>query len=275
MILPCTIAKLSTLKNGGKAVFRFTDDVYDTVSEYYGNFRDKPLQMTMANSDGEAVKVPCNIDNMESLTKGGKLIVAFGDDVIDQVTKEYRKFRGVPLNLELQIDADKQREILSQISGEQRKMCFAIFKDIGVHTGDYNVESVKEQQKANFLRTFSHHEAFSLSNCKRELANEFITFLVTFCFIQGIPLRQSPREAFSEVEVYLYLCLKHKKCCITGKPGEVHHVSSIGMGRDRRHYDDSKHLKICLSREMHTEAHTIGWDTFAEKYHVIGVIFNG
>ncbi|MHB8171232.1 MAG: putative HNHc nuclease [Thermincolia bacterium] len=52
-------------------------------------------------------------------------------------------------------------------------------------------------------------------------------------------------------------------------------VDVIGMGRDRREYDDSKHEKIALCREHHTEAHTIGWKTFAGKYHVIGLVFNG
>ena len=57
------------------------------------------------------------------------------------------------------------------------------------------------------------------------------------------------------------------------KPADIHHVDSIGRGRDRTQYDDSKHKKMALCREHHSEAHNIGVDTFNEKYHVFGVIY--
>lgn len=273
MIVPCSIVKPVTLKKGGKLVMKFDTETFDDVAENYENFNDKPLIAIITNHDGEFIKEPCSTENMEGLKDGGKLILGFDSKGMGSINKNYRKFRGKPIILDLRIDADKQREILSQISPEQRKMCFAIFKDIGVYVGDYNVESVKEQQKANFLQTFPNHDTFSLSNCKRELANEFITFLVAFCFIQGIPLRQSPREAFDSVDTYLYLCLRYEKCAICGKPSETHHWNAIGMGRDRRKYDDSDHRKIALCREHHTEVETIGRDTFAEKHHIYGVKF--
>jgi len=72
----------------------------------------------------------------------------------------------------------------------------------------------------------------------------------------------------------LWLCLKHKKCILCGKPADIHHVQAIGMGMDRKTYDDSKHEKIALCREHHTEAHATGWKTFSKKYHVYGIIYN-
>ncbi|HHQ0037340.1 TPA: putative HNHc nuclease, partial [Listeria monocytogenes] len=60
----------------------------------------------------------------------------------------------------------------------------------------------------------------------------------------------------------------------TGRRGEIHHVDPVGAGRDRRNYDHSKSRLICLSREMHTEAHQIGWLTFKSKYHVDGIILS-
>lgn len=64
-------------------------------------------------------------------------------------------------------------------------------------------------------------------------------------------------------------------CEITGyqKPAEIHHWDAIGMGRDRKKVDDSKHRKIALCREHHTEAHAIGRDTFGDKHHVYGILF--
>lgn len=58
-----------------------------------------------------------------------------------------------------------------------------------------------------------------------------------------------------------------------GRPGEIHHVDAIGMGRDRNRVDDRRMRKICLCREHHTEAHKIGQPTFMKKYHVHGIYY--
>ena len=58
-----------------------------------------------------------------------------------------------------------------------------------------------------------------------------------------------------------------------GRPGEIHHVDAIGMGRDRRRVDDRRMRKICLRREHHTEAHKIGQPAFMDKYHVHGIYY--
>ena len=69
---------------------------------------------------------------------------------------------------------------------------------------------------------------------------------------------------------YIYACLIAKKCCITGRPAELHHIDRVGMGRNR---DDIIHegmevLPLC--REMHQEAHTMSDREFFEKYHLPG-----
>lgn len=84
----------------------------------------------------------------------------------------------------------------------------------------------------------------------------------------------SPKEAFDDIERYIRLSLEKRFCAVCGaiEGVEVHHWDAIGMGRDRTHYNDSNHRKICLCRGHHTEAETIGRDTFADKYHVYGVL---
>ena len=57
-----------------------------------------------------------------------------------------------------------------------------------------------------------------------------------------------------------------------GRPGEIHHVDAIGMGRDRTKVDDSGSRKICLCRTHHTIAHTKGMDRFEQMYHVYGIV---
>jgi hypothetical protein len=174
-----------------------------------------------------------------------------------------------PIDVEFLVDDDLQAERLKQISPDQRKKIYAILRDMEAYTGD-SMENLKEKTKVSFIRA-TGDEMFSLSNCSKDTAADYIEFLLSLCFEIGVPFSNSPADAFEDVDRYLRLCLAKKVCSVCGKDGEVHHWNAIGMGRDRWNYDDSDHRKLCLCRKHHTEIETIGRDSFEEKYHVYGV----
>lgn len=64
------------------------------------------------------------------------------------------------------------------------------------------------------------------------------------------------------------MCLLHKKCCVCGTKAELHHVTAIGMGRDRTEVFQIGIPVLPLCRKHHTEWHTLGNNTFNAKYHV-------
>lgn len=157
------------------------------------------------------------------------------------------------------------------ISADQRKKVYATIKDIALHTG-YLPEELKEIMKYNYI-VDTGEDYFSLSNCSMTTARLFINYLIEFCFQWDIPIQDSGLDRTDDIGKYLWLCLKYKKCALCGKPADIHHVQAIGMGRDRKTYDDSKHEKIALCREHHQISHQIGWETFSKKYHVYGIIY--
>ena len=177
-----------------------------------------------------------------------------------------------PLIVDFSIDGAEQQARLQQISPEQRKKIYALFRDIANYTGD-SPEHIKETLKHHFIRE-TEYEPFSLSNCSFELAGDFIEWLINFAFEIGVRLSVHPLRTLDDIEKYVRMCLKHRICSICGKPGEIHHWDSIGMGRDRTKVDDSSNRKICLCRTHHTEAHTLGVKSFEEKYHIYGVIWD-
>lgn len=89
----------------------------------------------------------------------------------------------------------------------------------------------------------------------------------------GIPLTDNAVERTDDINRYLYFCIKHKKCAICGRDGEIHHWDAIGMGNNRNTLDDSDHRKICLCREHHTNAHQRGRESFQKMYKVYGIIY--
>lgn len=156
------------------------------------------------------------------------------------------------------------------ISVMQRKKAYATIRDMAEWTG-YPPEDMKEIMKYEFMsRTGEDH--FSLSDCSVDLAREFISMLIEFSLEHGIQLSDLAINRTDDIGRYLYYCIKHKRCAVCGRLGEIHHVDAIGMGNDRRKVDDSKYLKICLCRGHHTEAHTIGMSAFEEKHKVYGIV---
>lgn len=156
------------------------------------------------------------------------------------------------------------------ISAEQRKKAYATIRDISDWTG-YLPEEMKEILKyQHMMRTGDAY--FSLSNCSMDTAREFINTILEFALENGIPLSDNAIERTDDIGRYLYYCLSHKKCAICGKDGEIHHEDAIGMGNDRTKVDDSSYKKICLCREHHTLAHSLGVIRFREMYKVYGIV---
>lgn len=156
------------------------------------------------------------------------------------------------------------------ITNEQRKKAYATIRDMAEWTG-YPPEIMKEIMKYEFMiRT--GEEYFSLSDCSVDLAREFISTLIEFSLEHGIQLSDLAINRTDDIGRYLYYCIKHKRCAVCGRPGEIHHVDAIGMGNDRRRVDDSDHRKICLCRIHHSEAHNMGMTAFEEKHKVYGIV---
>ena len=216
------------------------------------------------------MKFNCEIDNIKTLKKGMRITLAIDDKQTIEVMKHIYNFMDKPIIVELLIDEKEQKERLKQITPEQRKKIYAILRDMEAYIGE-NIEKLKQDTKASFI-SVTEYEEFSLSNCSKELAADYIEYLIRLAFELGVPLSENPIECIEDIENYLKLCLDHRKCCICGKPGEIHHVDAIGMGRDRTSIDDSQYRKMCLCRGHHTEYHTIGPEEFEKKYHVYGVV---
>lgn len=156
------------------------------------------------------------------------------------------------------------------ISIEQRKKAYATIADIAAWNGDVP-EYMKELMKYEHMkRTGCGY--FSLSDCSVDTAREYINTLMEFALENGIPLADPGVNRTDDIGRYLYFCLKHRKCAVCGRKGEIHHVDAIGMGNDRRKVDDSGYRKICLCREHHTIAHQRGMEVFEKMYQVYGIV---
>lgn len=157
-----------------------------------------------------------------------------------------------------------------QLSSAQRRACYSLIRYIADYTGQ-GTDSTKEYMKLKFLADDFGETAdkiFSLSNAPMSLVAAFQRFLIRFILEWDIPCGDFPLLNFvDDVNDYVYSCLVNKKCCVCGRPADLHHVDHVGMGRDRDEIIHEGMEAMPLCREHHTECHTIGQQTFNEKYH--------
>ena len=112
---------------------------------------------------------------------------------------------------------------------------------------------------------------FSLSDAPMSVVASFQSWLARFIVRNDVPTKKPMLDYIDDIDDYVYACLASKKCAICGKRADLHHCDAVGMGRDRDEIIHEGMLVLPLCREHHTETHTIGRDTFMDKYHIHGV----
>lgn len=161
-----------------------------------------------------------------------------------------------------------------RISSDQRKKIYALCRDISDYTG-HDVEDLKENiLKAGFMIK-EDRDYFSLSDVDMTTARYFIEYILEFCFEWDVPLNEKTVALAREVNNYLYLCLRYRRCAVCGRYADIHHHENlVGMGMDRakHNHEDSRYIALC--RTHHTECHTIGHKTFENKYKLAAIKLN-
>lgn len=155
-----------------------------------------------------------------------------------------------------------------EITAEQRKKIYAIFREVALWSGHYP-EEVKEILKYDF-RVERNIRLFSLSDVDETTAHDFIDYLIKFCLRWDVPTKKPLIEHCDDIDAYLWSCLWYRKCSICGREAEVHHVDRIGMGRDREKIVHEGLRAIALCREHHDKAHRDERRLF-EQYHLHGI----
>ena len=157
-----------------------------------------------------------------------------------------------------------------QLSGKQRKTCYKLLREIAEYTGN-GLDRTKEEMKRKFMEEELFdglEEDFSLSDASMSTTCAFQRFIVRFMLDYDIPASFPLLDFVDDVSDYLYSCLVHKKCCICGKPSDLHHVDHIGMGRDREDIIHEGMEVLPLCRIHHDEVHRTGQKTFNSRHHI-------
>lgn len=165
-----------------------------------------------------------------------------------------------------------------RITPEQRRKCYALIGEIAEFVSGFRnaetIEDTKQVMKWDFIlkrMESQERQLFSLSSCDMSTAREFITYLIEFIVKNDIPTKVPLIEQCEDISKYVYACMVNKRCCICGKPADLHHVDAIGMGNDREEVIHIGREALPLCREHHTLLHSMGNKKFMETYHLQAV----
>lgn len=180
------------------------------------------------------------------------------------------------------------------LSDRQRRCCYAMIREIADYMGDMQTAtqdtmekafcSAMKRERANATKEWAKirfwcdelqetaEGLFSLSNAPMSVVAAFQSWLARFIVREDIPTNRPMLEYVDDIEDYVYACLMHKKCPICGRRADLHHVETVGMGRDRTQIIHEGMEVLPLCREHHMEIHRIGKGEFFDKYHITGGI---
>lgn len=156
------------------------------------------------------------------------------------------------------------------LSNKQRNACYALLREISEFTGN-GLDSTKEWMKLKFLCEDLQQTGdtiFSLSNAPMSLVCAFQRYIVRFILEWDIPTKFPLLNMVDDIGDYIYNCLINKKCCVCGQHCDLHHVDTVGMGRDREEIIHEGMEVLPLCREHHREYHDHGYNFFKDKYHI-------
>ena len=184
------------------------------------------------------------------------------------------------------------------ISPQQRRKVFSLIREItdyisGGGNSRNEIRSTLRAMQLNYLIDVADSEAvrfcltdqycrlqsidlFSLSpsneNCaSRELASDFIEWLVNLCVENAIPCMDTLLNRTEDVQRYVYACVANRRCAICGRKADIHEVETVGSGRNRNKIGHVGQLVEPLCREHHQEVGSMGQKSFDEKYHLQGI----
>lgn len=70
-----------------------------------------------------------------------------------------------------------------------------------------------------------------------------------------------------DINRYLYAYIKYSLYAICGRKADLHHVDTVGMGRNRREINHLGMRAESFCWKLHEEAHQAGQDTFDKLYY--------
>lgn len=193
------------------------------------------------------MKIECEIQSVRTSKKGDTMTVFIPKEHRQLVVEHIMKFIEKPVTIEILVNAQKVIEDMNRITEDQRKKCYALFKDFAKEYGD-TAENVKELLKQEYCASVGlKHSQFSLSDCTTNTAKDFIDWVIQYSQMKGYGF------AFKETQSEFGMLLSNKKCFVCQSNGTVY---------------GNEQGKLCLCDKHKEELTAVGTKEFMQLHHI-------
>jgi len=162
----------------------------------------------------------------------------------------------------------------NKITRPQQKIAHALIRDIDSYSNnEWFIQNTEDDLKVRFCidTGVPYDHLFSLSNCSKDLATQFIAWLVEYCFYYDIPFDGKDLHLGFDMNRRMFLSAVHNRCFATHARRQddtlhIHHVNVVGRG-SRKRVDHRGRYYMILRAKLHDEIHEMGYWDFCEKWH--------
>ena len=105
---------------------------------------------------------------------------------------------------------------------------------------------------------------------KRSEAAKLIQVIIDYCLDNDIPFRKQRWYETIDVSKMNFSLIMKRMCNVCGKPhSDIHHATNlVGMGNKRANHNHVDSTYLCLCREHHISAHSMGLEEFCQRHHL-------
>ena len=160
------------------------------------------------------------------------------------------------------------------MSDKQRRFIFKLCQEVEDYSGIdkelFRLETMIKNNRENEL------EKISLTQYSMKDANNLVDLIIEFFIENEIPLDKRILEEndFSLEQRHIYMMCLKRKCAVCSRHADLHHVDTVGMGRDRKKISHVGLRMLPLCRVHHNQAHNIGDTEFMKLYHLEPIVID-
>ena len=163
----------------------------------------------------------------------------------------------------------------NKVTRPQQKIAHALIRDIDSYSdNEWFIQNTEDDLKIRFCIDLGlpYDKLFSLSDCSKDIATQFISWLVEYCFRYDIPFDGRDLHLAYDMNRKMFLSALHNRCFVTDARRQdaalhIHHVNVVGRGK-RTKVDHRGRYYMILRAELHDQIHQIGYWEFCDKWHV-------
>lgn len=163
---------------------------------------------------------------------------------------------------------DIEEEKIQRASEQQRKLYWTLVNALAEETGELNTD-IHNLLRQTTMDVFGYeYLSFKSTKSDMEKCRNWIEITIQFAWRNGFYENPKIAEILTQQggDDFMYFCIMNRLSCLTLQPGEIHHITTVGMGMDRTKICHVGMYVLPLTREQHEEAHRLGTKSFLEKY---------